>query len=154
MTKKKAKSETAAKKPAKAKSATKSRRDSNPADVRKKVSKMVKEKAVAMAEKVIGKTAEGVPEDLQLATVKYLFEVASIFPPEADQDSATEEEDCLAKTLLRRLNIPEEPIRRDEDEEDEVETSAEKSTATVASEDAGKNPDTESGGAGKDPEVA
>lgn len=152
MIKKKAKSATAAKKPAKAKSSTK-RRDSNPADVRKKVSKMVKEKAVAMAEKVIGKTAEGVPEDLQLATVKYLFEVASIYPPQADQDSATEEEDCLAKTLLRRLNIPEEPIRRDEDEEDEATAVPDAPAAKTVEDEKNSGSETEIGEALKDPSV-
>jgi hypothetical protein len=121
-----AESKSAAKKSAKKKSATKAKRETNAADVRKKVSTMVKAKAVKLAEAVIGKTEDEVPEDLQLATVKYMFEVAAIYPPQADQDAATADEDCLAKTLLNRLNIPDVPIRRDEDE---VEVSEEKAAA-------------------------
>jgi hypothetical protein len=112
-----AESKAAAKKSAKKKSATKAKKETNAADVRKKVSTMVKAKAVNMAKAVIGETKKGVPQDLQLATVKYLFEVAEIYPPQADQDAATADEDCLAKTLLNRLNIPDVPIRRDEDED-------------------------------------
>ena len=51
----------------------------------------------------------------QLATVKYLLEAASIYPPSTDGSHATADEGCLAKTLLQRLNIPDEPIRRDEE---------------------------------------
>jgi hypothetical protein len=111
-------SKTAAKKSGKEKSPKRATKETNSADVRKSVSTMVKSKALAMAEAVIGENEEGeVPKDLLLATVKYLFEVASIYPPQADQDAATADEDCLAKTLLNRLNIPDVPIRRDEDEE-------------------------------------
>jgi len=111
-----AESKTTAKKTsAKKTSAKRAKKETNAADVRKKVSRMVKAKAVKLAEAVIGKTEDEVPEDLQLATVKYMFEVAAIYPPQADQDAATADEDCLAKTLLNRLNIPDVPIRRDED---------------------------------------
>jgi len=118
-----AESKTTEKKSAKKKSAAKPKKENNAADVRKRVSTMVKAKAVNMAKAVIGETKKGVPQDLQLATVKYLFEVAEIYPPQADQDTATADEDCLAKTLLNRLNIPDVPIRRDEDD---VEVSVEK----------------------------
>jgi hypothetical protein len=135
MSEKKAASEAAAskatakKKRAKKKSAKKAKKETNSADVRKRVSTMVKSKAMAMTKSVIGETQKGVTKDLQLATVKYLFEVAAIYPPQADQDAATADEDCLAKTLLNRLNIPDEPIRRDEDEDA---VSAEKASAKVA----------------------
>ena len=119
MSEKKATSGATAKKSAKKKSSTKSTKETNPADVRQKVSTMVKSKAMAMAEAVIGENEKGeVPKNLLLATVKYLFEVA-IYPPQSDQDSATADEDCLAKTLLNRLNIPDEPIHRDEEEEED-----------------------------------
>jgi hypothetical protein len=55
----------------------------------------------------------------QLATVKCLFEVASICPPSTDGSRATGNEGCLATTLLPRLNIKDEPIRRDEEDEPE-----------------------------------
>ncbi len=129
-------SKTAAKKSAKKKSAPRAKKETNAADVRKKVSTMVKAKAVNMAKAVIGETKKGVPQDLQLATVKYLFEVAEIYPPQSDQDAASADEDCLAKTLLNRLNIPDVPIRRDEDEED---VSAEMASADVAHESEAKD---------------
>lgn len=129
MTKKKAGTGTAAKKSAKKKSSGKGKKDTNPAEVRNSVSKIVKEKAVRMAVAVIGEPEDGVPWDVQLATVKYLFEVASIYPPRADQESATAEEDCLAKTLLRRLNLPEEPIGREENDGMDAEISSEVTVA-------------------------
>jgi hypothetical protein len=120
-------SQTIANKSAKEKSPKRAKKETNSADVRKSVSTMVKSKALAMAEAVIGENEKGeVPKDLLLATVKYLFEVAAIYPPQADQDAATADEDCLARTLLNRLNIPDVPIRRDEDEDG---VSAEKSSA-------------------------
>jgi hypothetical protein len=123
-------SQTIANKSAKEKSPKRAKKETNSADVRKSVSTMVKSKALAMAEAVIGENEKGeVPKDLLLATVKYLFEVAAIYPPQADQDAATADEDCLARTLLNRLNIPDVPIRRDEDEES---ASAEKASATAA----------------------
>jgi hypothetical protein len=113
--------------------------------VRKEVSKMVESEAVEMAQAVIDEGKKG-----QLATMKYLFEMASIFPAQADQDSASAEEDCLAKTLLRRLNIPEEPIRRDEDEEVQTTTVADAPAPKPAEE--GKNAASEtSGEEGKEP---
>src|SRR5882724_1895563 len=118
MSEKKTVSEAAASKTTATKSTKKSpKKETNSADVRKRVSKMVKSKAMAMTKSVIGQTQKGVTKDLQLATVKYLFEMAEIYPPQADQDAASADEDCLAKTLLNRLNIPDEPIRRDEDED-------------------------------------
>jgi hypothetical protein len=110
MIKKKAK-KTAAKKTAKRKSATRTKKETNPAAVRKEVSKMVESEARKMARAVIGEGIKG-----QLATVKYLFEVASIFPPDSDPNQGSANEDCLAQTLLRRLDLPDEPIRRDDDD--------------------------------------
>jgi len=134
MSEKKTVSEAAASKTTATKSTKKSpKKETNSADVRKKVSTMVKSKAMAMTKSVIGQTQKGVTKDLQLATVKYLFEMAEIYPPQADQDAASADEDCLAKTLLNRLNIPDVPIRR---EENEVEVSVEK---TSGDESEGKN---------------
>lgn len=73
---------------------------------------MVELEATDMAQAVIDEGKKG-----QLATVKYLFEVAEIFPPATDGGQSTSEEDCLAKTLLHRLNLPEEPIKPEDDDE-------------------------------------
>src|SRR5579863_1623552 len=157
MTKKKATSGTEAKaeKSAKEKKSKPSPKETNSADVRKTVSTMVKSKALAMAEAVIGENEEGeVPKDLLLATVKYLFEVAAIYPPQADQDAASADEDCLAKTLLHRLNIPDEPIRRDEDEEPKAAGSEAKGDTRAKRGDAEKNAGVSEGGEeGKDDPV-
>src|SRR5208337_2347460 len=100
MTKKK-KSKTTAKKPAKRKRPAKPKRETNPAEVRKEVSKMVEAEAAEMAQAVIDEAKKG-----QLAPTKYLFEMASIYPPAPDGSQATTEEDCLAKILLDGLKIP------------------------------------------------
>jgi len=116
MTKKKAKSKTAkaAKaKPVKRQSAgKKSKKEFNPAEVRKEISAMVGSEAKSMAAAVIGDGKKG-----QLATVKYLFDFASIFPPATDGSYATTDEDCLAKTLLARLDLPDKPVGRDDEDE-------------------------------------
>jgi hypothetical protein len=110
MIKKKAKKKAAGKKSAK-KSGGKSKKQLNPADVRENIASMVKEEAAEMAHAVIGEGKKG-----QLATVKYLFEVAEIFPESTDGSQATAEEDSLAKTLLRRLDLPDQPVVRDEED--------------------------------------
>jgi hypothetical protein len=112
MTKKKAKSKTATKTEAKKKSSSNDKNQLNPAGVRKDISHMVESVAKVMAQAVIDVGKQG-----QLATVKYLFEVAKIFPEATDGSQASAEEDCLARTLLNRLDLPEEPIGRDEEDE-------------------------------------
>ena len=73
---------------------------------------MVESHAAKMAQAVIGEGEKG-----QLATVKYLFEMAEIYPASTDGSHATADEDCLARTLLDRLDIPTEPVGRDEEDE-------------------------------------
>jgi hypothetical protein len=138
MIKKKAKCKTTTKKAAKKRGSPKSKTGTNPTEVRKRVSKMVESKAVAMTKAVIGET-----KHVQLATVKYLFEVASIYPPATDGNQATADEDCLAKTLLHRLNLPEEPITHDEDDKPKAETSAAKPAVKPAEDESEKDPGTE-----------
>ena len=53
----------------------------------------------------------------QLATVKYLCEMTSIYPPLTDGSYATADEDCLAQTLLHRSDIPDKRIALDEEDE-------------------------------------
>jgi hypothetical protein len=112
MTKKKAKSKIIQKPKPRNKNAGKGKQELNPAGVRKDISQMVESEATTMAQAVIDEGKKG-----QLATVKYLFEMASIFPPSTDGSHATADEDCLAKTLLRRLDLPEEPVGRDEEDD-------------------------------------
>ncbi|HTW58867.1 MAG TPA: hypothetical protein VMD99_12120 [Terriglobales bacterium] len=118
MTKKKANKtkKTAGKKSSKKKSSPKEGKEPRPAEVHKEVSLMVHEEAAKMAQAVIDEGKKG-----QLATVKYLFEMSGVFPPPTEKPEGTPEEDCLAKTLLTRLNIPLEPVHRDDEDEEPVE---------------------------------
>jgi hypothetical protein len=131
MIKKKAKGKTTKKKaPTKTeKSAGKGASELNPAEVRKEIAEMVKSEAGLMAEAVIGEGKKG-----QLATVKYLWEVAKIFPEATDGSQASADEECLAATLLRRLDLPLEPVVRDEEDLPKTATSADKATAKPADE--------------------
>jgi len=116
MIRKKAKNKTAAKKTAKKKSPAKLKAETNPADVRKEVSKLVEANATKMAQAVIDEGTKG-----QLAPVRYLFEMASIFPPAPNGEQATTEEDCLAKMLLDRIG----PAKKSAEEEPGTEAGSE-----------------------------
>ncbi len=111
--KKKAKSKAAKPGKAKGKSASpRAKKDANPAEVRKDISKIVQSGAKRIAKAVMEQATTG-----QLAPAKYLFEVAGIYPALTDGTFATEDEDCLAKTLLNRLNLPDKPIALDDEDE-------------------------------------
>ena len=118
MKKKKAKSKTAAKKTVKKKStkATETK-ELNPAQVLKDISALVEAEATELAEAVIGEGMKG-----QLSPVKFLFEMAHIFPQPTDESLTGKDEDSLAETLLDRLNIPKHPqvhdqLQKEEDED-------------------------------------
>ena len=113
MMKKKGKKSKKAVKKASVKKATPRGKEKSGAEVRKDISKIVKKHANEMAGAVIGEGEKG-----QLATVKYLWEVAGIYPPLTDGSEATEHEESLAQTLLRRLNVPESPVVADQYDED------------------------------------
>ena len=80
-----------------------------------------------MAQAVIDEGKKG-----QVSPVKYLFEMAKIFPPSADGEQATTNEECLAQTLLRRMNLPVEPIKRDEDDDPKPPTAPTKPAVKAA----------------------
>jgi hypothetical protein len=153
MTKKKANRKATAKSTAKRttnkKSSAKGKTELNPAEVRKDISKMVQSEAATMAQAVIDEGKKG-----QLAPVRYLLELAKIFPEATDGSQATEDEDCLARTLLRRLDLPEEPIARDDEDEPKA-ASADKTAVKPASGDGVKDSgsETKSGEEKKEPVV-
>ena len=113
MTKKKSKKTKKTAKKAAIKKSTPRGKEKPAAEVLKDISKMVKTHANKMAAAVIGEGEKG-----QLATVKFLWEVASIYPSSTDGSEATEHEESLAQTLLRRLNVPESPVVADQYDED------------------------------------
>jgi hypothetical protein len=116
MKKKKAKGKTAAKKTAKKNEPELETKELNPAQVLKDISALVEAKADKLAEAVIGEGMKG-----QLSPVKYLFEMAHIFPPPTDESLTSKDEDSLAETLLDRLNIPKRPLVHDELQKEEDE---------------------------------
>lgn len=83
----------------------------DPAEVRKDIAKLVGSRATKVAKAVMEGALKG-----QLAPARFLFEVAGVYPALTDGEQATEEEDCLAKTLLERLNIPQKPVIEEDEE--------------------------------------
>lgn len=151
MMKKKVKRKKAATGAAKQKSTRKTpkaKKQANPAEVRNDIAKIVKSGAKKITKAVMDQAMTG-----QLAPAKYLFEMAAIYPPSTDGSETTNDEECFAKTLMDRLNLPDKPIALDE--EDEGEKSANPSAAGDEEETGGKEsdegePGTEAGGgAGK-----
>jgi hypothetical protein len=118
MIEKKAKGKAGAKKGATTKNRPSTRRNKkkelNPVGTWKDVAMLVESHARAMASAVIEEGEKGV------SPVKFLFEVAKIGPPPEGTET-TEEEESLAKTLFRTLNIPMTPVAADQyDAEDTV----------------------------------
>ena len=109
----------------KKKGAPRTKKEMNPAEVRKGLSKLVGTHATKMTKAVISQGETG-----QLAPLKYLLEMANIFPQATDGSQTTTEEESLAQTLLRRLQIPLTPVAADEYEKECEEPSeiAEKTT--------------------------
>ena len=98
------------KKAAKKKKIRKSKQKERDAkEVRHECSKLVKEDAREVTVAVIGEAKKG-----QLGPMKYLFEMANIFPQADDGSQTSAEEDSLAETLLTRLGIPTHPVVADE----------------------------------------
>ena len=97
--------------------------------MRKSIAILVKSEAEEMAEAVIGEGKKG-----QLATIEYLFEMAKIFPEATDWSQASADEECLAATLLRRLDLPDEPVLRDEEDLPKTASSGEKPAAKAENE--------------------
>jgi hypothetical protein len=92
---------------------------------------MVEAEATTMAQAVIDEGKKG-----QLATVKYLFEMASIYPPAADGEQVSKEEDCLAKMLLDRLKAPQKAEEENKEETATASQVAAADEATSATKDA------------------
>lgn len=135
MIKKKAKKRTAkkaTKRVAKAK-----RKDLNPAEVRKDIAAKVEAQADDLADAVIEEGKKG-----QLATVKYLFEMAHIFPEVLAAD-AEEGEESLAETLLKKLGVPQEPVVHEQYERGEDIVIAPRREVTVEGEAAESETQTE-----------
>jgi hypothetical protein len=136
MKKKKAKSKTAAKKTEKKSEPELETKELNPAQVLKNISALVEAEAEELAAAVIDEGMKG-----QLSPVKFLFEMAHIFPPPTDDSLMSKDEDSLAETLLDRLNIPKHPLAHDEllkEEDEDVVVIQPKKDANEESEESGE----------------
>ena len=111
----KKKSKNVAKKVGKKRVAKEKKIERTPAEVRKQLAQLVIEDAEGIAKAIIAQSKAG-----QFAPAKYAFEMAHVYPEVNDGSEATENEDCLARTLLKRLNIPETPVVADQDDDGET----------------------------------
>jgi hypothetical protein len=114
MTRKKAKADKSAeKKPAKKKSGAKKQAD--PAQVREQLAGIVKSGAKGITRKMMDQAMNG-----DLAPAKYLLEMAGVYPPASEDELTIQEEDCLAKTLLDRLNLSPKPAANAQESEEKI----------------------------------
>src|SRR5437867_7781874 len=81
----------------------KSRQVKDLAAIRQQITDLVRDQAVPMVEITISEVDKG-----HYAAMKYLFEMIGLYPAATQEE--TEGEDSLARTLLRRLGLPEEPM--------------------------------------------
>ena len=88
----------------------------NPGQVLKEISALVEAHADKLAEAVIGEGMKG-----QVPPVKYLFEMAHIYPQPPEAIAPSKDEDSLAETLLDRMKIPKTPVVHDELQKEEDE---------------------------------
>jgi len=110
--KKKAKKKTGKKATKQTKKAS-GKKELDPGQVLKEISALVEANANKLAEAVIGEGMKG-----QVPPVKYLFEMAHIYP-QGDGTTPTGREESLAETLLDRLKIPKTPVVHDELQKDD-----------------------------------
>ena len=74
-------------------------------ELREQIETLVKCRAVSMVQTTIDEAGKG-----HFPAMKYLFEMIGLYPgPVAE----SQEQDSLAKTLLRHLGLPENPISQD-----------------------------------------
>jgi hypothetical protein len=109
--KKKSRKKTTAPKSAKKVRKPRLKKEINIVEVRKQVSQIVKSGAAELTQAVVGEGMKG-----QVAPVRYLFEMANIFPVQENAEQETEEEDSLAKILLSRMQAPAKPEKEEDDE--------------------------------------
>ena len=81
----------------------KSRQATDLAAIRQRITDLVRDQAIPMVEITISEVDKG-----HYSAMKYLFEMIGLYPAAAQEES--QGEDSLARTLLRRLGLPEEPM--------------------------------------------
>jgi hypothetical protein len=79
-----------------------SRKPADLAAIRQKLTNLIGGEAATMVWSTIEEANKG-----HFAAMKYLFEMIGLFPASGDEQEP--EDNSLAKTLLRRMGVPEEP---------------------------------------------
>lgn len=106
----KSKAKKTASKPAKRAHSRRSKKPVDLVEVRKDITNIVGSEARELAKAVVEEGRKG-----QLAPVKYLFEMAGLYPPPGGVQEKPEEA-ALAKTLLDRLGLSHQPVTTQEDD--------------------------------------
>jgi len=101
---KRARAKTGRKNPKKVPAGKGSRKAVDLAAIREQIMSLVGDQAVGMVETTIGEAEKG-----HFAAMKYLFEMIGLYPATGQQEEAPVE-NALARTLLRRLGLPEQPV--------------------------------------------
>ncbi len=73
------------------------------AAIREQIMSLVGDQALGMVETTIGEADKG-----HFAAMKYLFEMIGLYPATGQEEAPAD--NSLAKTLLRRLGLPENPM--------------------------------------------
>ena len=81
----------------------KARQATDLAAIRQQITDLVRNQALPMVEITISEV-----DKRHYAAMKYLFEMIGLYPAATQEEN--EGEDSLARTLLRRLGLPEEPM--------------------------------------------
>ena len=112
------------------KRSTRKLKDADLAGIRKKITNIVSSEAPGMAKAGVGEALKG-----ELAPMKYLFEVAGLYPP-AEGTEERPEQNSLARMLLDKLGLPE---KKEVCEEDESWVSLEPAGSKAGQEDQGED---------------
>lgn len=105
---------------------------------RENVATVVRNSATEIAKGLIEGAKAG-----QLASAKYLFEVAGLYPAAAEQTVTARPEDSLAHILLKRMELPTEPVIREDDQDPAPLSSARREAIQLMSTTAPKGGGTE-----------
>jgi hypothetical protein len=84
--------------------------------VRNKITNVIMDESPEMAKRLV----RSVNERGNVATLKYLWEVAGLFPVPAEAED--DKDDTLAKTLLQRMGLSTDMPGEEDDEESDVES--------------------------------
>jgi metal-dependent amidase/aminoacylase/carboxypeptidase family protein len=107
----------AAKKAARAKRTTASKKKGTAADLRE-VRQEVRKVVTSRAPKIAQAVADDVEKKAQVQSMKTLFEMVGLFPESPEERDAVEDDQALARVLLERLGLSDAPEMSAEEAEE------------------------------------